>query len=106
MTKWIKCSERLPALHKKVLSYSSLWHDIEVSYLSDIHSKEWMLKDDYICPEVTHWAELPKSPAQIEKEREEYANSDYCKALTKYVEHCFERYSIPIDTTTWKNETS
>lgn len=56
-----------------------------------IESVEWEL-----FKHTTHWAKLPKSPVEIEQEREEYRNSEYCKLFTRYVEHFFERYRVPL----------
>ena len=64
-----------------------------------VESIEWEL-----FKHTTHWAELPKSPIEIEKEREEYRNSDYCKFLTRYVDHFFERYNVPVEIAEEKND--
>jgi len=104
MTKWFKCDERMPDRddYERKLVYSKCDGICTAQY----HDTYWDLdpKGDYATggyiDEVTHWAECPKTPDEIKKEREEYENSDYCKALTKYVAfrfQCLEKSHLKID---------
>ena len=95
MTEWIKCSDRLPDsepdfnVHKVYLTFGIL--GIGASTYDNLNKRVWIFQ------QITHWAIPPETPDQIEKKREEYEKSDYCKALTKYVDRFFERYKVPLE---------
>ena len=91
MTEWIKCSDRMPDSdpdyrpHKRYITFDGI--DIGLSSYDIEWIKIWGAYG------FTHWMIPPKSPEQIEKEREEYENSDYCKALSKYSSSILEGFA-------------
>lgn len=62
MSEWIKCSDRMPTTHIKVLVYHKAW-GIEVQYKLKIGSLLIGLMGD----KATHWMPLPKPPEVNEK---------------------------------------
>lgn len=64
MTQWIKCSDRMPDVHKDVLIYVTHPYEILLAYLSD--SGEFCYDiDSYgeqVMTHATHWQPLPEPP--------------------------------------------
>lgn len=62
MTKWIKCSERLPDKKDRYLACSDKTIII-AEFLGHTESVIWYWSNSWGAnPNVTHWAELPERP--------------------------------------------
>jgi len=100
MTEWIKCSDSMPDSDpdydedNEYIAYCAYLNRFQM-YFMKFPQKSGNQVWKY-C-KVLYWMKAPKTPDQIEKEREEYANSDYCRFIRSYVDGFFDRYKVPVE---------
>lgn len=75
MTKWIKCSERLPEVLEEVIVYSTEGFGTRICGIAHLHKInndkrkwKWFCDDghNYLLRTFTHWMSLPEFPDEMD----------------------------------------
>lgn len=97
MSEWIKLSERMPdsepdhTIHKVYITFGEF--GIGALQYNNIYKDVWTFQA------ITHWMLPPKTPIEIEKERESFENRLVSQKMELYFKSFYGRYNIPLQLT-------